>query len=64
MTHVFAASVSREAFVGGRVRAVAERLCGGSIAPVLTHLLKTESLSDSDRKELRKLLGTIPPKTP
>lgn len=62
MTHVFAASVSREAFVGDRVRAVAERLCGGSIAPVLTHLLKTESISEDDRKELRKLLNTIQPK--
>jgi BlaI family transcriptional regulator, penicillinase repressor len=56
MTHVFAASINREAFVGDRVRAVAERLCGGSITPVLTHLLKTETISESDRKELRKLL--------
>lgn len=62
MTHIFAASVSREAFVGDQVRAVAERLCGGSIAPVLTHLLKTESISEDDRKELRKLLNTIQPK--
>lgn len=56
MTHVFAASINRESFVGSQVRAVAERLCDGSIAPVLTHLLKTETLSEADRKELRKLL--------
>ena len=34
----------------------AERLCGGSVTPLLTHLLRTERLSDDDRKELRRLL--------
>lgn len=63
MTHVFAASINRESFVGGQVRAVAERLCGGAIAPVLTHLLKTETLSEDDRKELRKLLNVNVPKS-
>jgi BlaI family transcriptional regulator, penicillinase repressor len=62
MTHVFAASVAREVFVGDQVRAVAERLCGGAIAPVLTHLLRTETLSEDDRKELRKLLNAPRPK--
>ncbi|MBL8864335.1 MAG: BlaI/MecI/CopY family transcriptional regulator [Gemmataceae bacterium] len=62
MTHVFAAGINREAFVGGQLRAVAERLCGGSIAPVLTHLLKTETLSEADRKELRNLLNATLPK--
>lgn len=56
MTHVFVAAVTREELIGGQLRAVAERLCGGSVAPLLTHLLTTESLSDDDRKELRRLL--------
>lgn len=60
-SHVFVAAVDRDAFVGGQVRAVAERLCGGSLAPVLTHLLKTEALSANDRKELRKLLDARRP---
>jgi predicted transcriptional regulator len=60
-SHVFVAAVARDTFVGGQVRAVAERLCGGSLAPVLTHLLKTEALSANDRKELRKLLDARRP---
>ena len=57
MTHVFSARVAREAFVGGRLRAMAERMCGGSLTPLLTHLVKTESLSEKDRRELRRLLN-------
>src|SRR6516162_2675349 len=56
MTHVFVAAVSRDDFLGGQLRAVAARLCGGSVTPLLTHLLKTETLTDEDRKELRRLL--------
>lgn len=58
--HVFSPTISRDEYLGGRMRAMAERLCGGSLTPLITHLLKTESLTDDDRKELRKLLG--PPK--
>ena len=61
MTHVFVAAVSRDDFIGGQLRAVAVRLCGGSFTPLLTHLLKTETLSDDDRKELRRLLNAHRP---
>jgi predicted transcriptional regulator len=54
--HVFAAVFSREAFIGGRLRAMADRLCGGSLTPLLTHLVATETLSAKDRQELRRLL--------
>jgi BlaI family transcriptional regulator, penicillinase repressor len=62
MTHIFVAAVSRDDFIGGQLRVVADRLCGGSVTPLLTHLLKTEALSDDERKELRKLLN--PPRPP
>ena len=61
MTHVFAAAITRDDFLGGQLRAVAERLCGGSVTPLLTHLLKSETLSDDDRRELRKLLNAHRP---
>jgi predicted transcriptional regulator len=61
MTHVFVAAVSRDDLLGGQLRAVADRLCGGSVTPLLTHLLKNEALSDDDRKELRKLLSAHRP---
>src|SRR4051794_10079431 len=44
--HIFEATLTRDEYLGGRMRAMAERLCGGSLTPLLTHLLKTEALSD------------------
>jgi predicted transcriptional regulator len=61
MTHIFVAAVSRDDFIGGQLKVVADRLCGGSVTPLLTHLLKTEALSDDERKELRKLLSAPRP---
>ena len=61
MTHIFVAAVSRDDFIGGQLKVVADRLCGGSVTPLLTHLLKTEALSDDERKELRKLLNAPRP---
>jgi predicted transcriptional regulator len=61
MTHVFVAAVTRDELIGGQLRAVAERLCGGSVAPLLTHLLKTEALSEAERTELRRLLNAHRP---
>jgi len=54
--HVFSAAISKDGYIGGQPRAMAARLCGGSLTPLLTHLLRTESLSAKDRSELRRLL--------
>jgi BlaI family penicillinase repressor len=56
MPHVFKAAVSREAYLGGQLRSMAEKLCGGSLTPLLTHLIRTETLSKMERNELRKML--------
>ena len=37
--HVFEAAVDRETLIGHRLRQTAEKLCGGSLTPLLTHLL-------------------------
>lgn len=60
--HVFAAAVSRDDYIGGQLRAMAEKLCGGSLTPLLTHLVKTESLSQKERGELRKFLDKSKPR--
>ena len=59
--HVFAPAVSREAYIGGQLRAMAAKLCGGSLTPLLTHLVRAEALSAKERSELRKLLDQPPP---
>lgn len=57
--HTFAATVCRDELIGRRLRSVAEKLCGGSLAPLLTHLVKAEKLSPADRAELRNLIDEL-----
>src|SRR5262245_29343038 len=54
--HTFEAVTSREELVGHRLRAMAEKLCGGMMAPLLTHLVKAEALTADERRELRALI--------
>lgn len=62
--HVFAASLEREELIGRRLRAVAEQLCGGSLTPLLTHLVQTSRLSTQERQELRSLIEELDRKNP
>jgi predicted transcriptional regulator len=57
--HQFAAAVGREDLIGRRLRAVAEKLCGGSLTPLLTHLVQTQRLSARERQELRALIDEL-----
>jgi predicted transcriptional regulator len=61
MAHVFAAWTDRDALIGRRLRETAEKLCDGSLTPLLTHLLKVERLSPKERQELRALMDEAPP---
>src|SRR5262245_27586703 len=60
--HVFTATVDRDDLIGRRLRVVAEKLCGGSLTPLLTHLLAVERLSPEERQELRAVLDGRSPK--
>jgi BlaI family penicillinase repressor len=57
--HVFAAGVDHDELVGRRLRQVAEKLCGGSWTPLLTHLVQTERLAWKDRQALRQLIDEL-----
>lgn len=57
--HVFRAAVGREELIGRRLRKTAERLCGGSLNPLLTHLIRDTGLSKSEREALRHLLDDL-----
>ena len=57
--HVFSARVGRDELIGQRLRSVAEQLCGGSVTPLLTHLVRTQRLSDAERAELRALIDEL-----
>jgi predicted transcriptional regulator len=58
--HGFTALIDRDDLIGRRLRAVAEQLCGGSLTPLLTHLLDVDRLSRKERQVLRALLERHP----
>ena len=57
--HTFVAVVDRDELIGRRLRSVAEKLCGGSVTPLLTHLVRAQRLSARDRAELRALIDEL-----
>src|SRR5262245_7491927 len=57
--HTFRAAIGRDELIGRRLRAVADSLCGGSLTPLLTHLVQGEGLSARERKELRALIDRL-----
>ncbi len=57
--HVFRAAVGREDLIDRRLRAVADALCGGSLAPLLTHLVAGGELTARERKDLRDLIDRL-----
>jgi predicted transcriptional regulator len=54
--HVFRAIVARETLIGAQLSKLADRLCDGSLTPLLTHLVGAGRLSKRDREHLRQLL--------
>ena len=46
--HIFAAAINRDELIGRRLRAVADSLCGGSLSPLLTHLVEGRGLSEQE----------------
>ncbi len=57
MPHRFRAVVGREELMGRRLKAVADKLCGGSLTPLLTHLIQRQRLSAKEIESLRELIG-------
>jgi predicted transcriptional regulator len=57
--HRFRARTDRDTLVGHRLRAMAEKLCGGLMAPLLTHLVRAEALTARERQELRELIDKL-----
>ena len=54
--HLYSAIVSREVYGSLQLESLANKLTGGSIAPLLTHLLDEKKLGKAEVKRLRKLL--------
>jgi|SRR6516225_7183837 predicted transcriptional regulator len=57
--HTFAAAIAREDLIGRRLQDMAEKLCGGSLTPLLTHLVRAKRLTTRERRELRDLIDEL-----
>ncbi len=57
--HVFQATMDRDELIGRRLHAVAEKLCGGSLTPLLTNLVRSKRLTPKERREIRKLMDEL-----
>lgn len=55
-TQQFEANISREEYAGEQMEYLTSRLTSGSIAPLITHLLKKEKISPAEINEIMKLL--------
>ena len=55
--HMFSATLTRESYASSQIESLAERLTGGSLAPLLTHLIDARKISPEEIEELRALLA-------
>ncbi len=62
--HVFRATLAREELIDTQLAEIAERLCAGSLVPVLNQLVRRVALSPEEREQLRKLLDASPKPSP
>jgi predicted transcriptional regulator len=59
--HIFRAAVDRDELVGRQLQAVAEKLCDGSLTPLLTHLVRAKRLTSQEWESLRELIDQSAP---
>jgi predicted transcriptional regulator len=57
--HHYMAAVKREDLASNRLQATADELYDGELAPLLTHLVRSEKLTAEDRENLRKILDEL-----
>jgi len=54
--HCFSPKVAREDLIGQQLENVAQKLCEGSLTPLLLHLVQATPLTTAQRAELRRML--------
>jgi predicted transcriptional regulator len=57
--HMFEAAIERGDLIDRKLQQTADKLCDGSIQPLLTHLVKGARLSAQERRSLRTLLDEL-----
>ena len=54
--HLFCALIGRRAYASSQLESLTDKLTGGSLAPLITHLMEQKKLSRAEIKKLRDIL--------
>ena len=54
--HLFSALISRQAYASSQLESLADKLTGGSLAPLITHLMEEKKISRAEIRRLRQIL--------
>ena len=57
--HRYTAILKRDELAGKRLQAAADELYDGDLAPLLTHLVRSQKLTAADRANLRRMLDEL-----
>ncbi len=55
--HLFAPRITREEYAGSQLESLADKLTGGSLAPLITHLMDQKKISRDELVRLRRILN-------
>lgn len=56
--HLFSAVTSRQTYACSQLESLAAKLTGGSLAPLITHLVEGNKISDKEIDQLRTILDS------
>jgi predicted transcriptional regulator len=59
---VFQATVGRDDLIGRQLETILEKMCGGSLQPLLSNLVRTRRLSAAELRELLDLVESLTPR--
>lgn len=57
--HTFSSAIGRDELIGRQLQQTADKLCAGSLQPLISHLVRSAKLSDEDRQSLRGVLANL-----
>ena len=60
--YVFGATVDRDTVIGQQLEALVEKMCGGSLQPLLSNLVRVKRLTPQELRELLALVDRLEPK--
>lgn len=59
--NLFRAALDRDSLIGRRLQELAAKLCGGSLTPLLTNLVRVKRLTAREHQELLALVEKLDP---